>query len=154
MQDKYVCDIGDFGKFFLFRKIFSNSKKLAIVWFYHNIKENNSDGNYINYFHRVESLDRELESSFKKLLKSKERNIKTLQSLNLLNNCSYFDTKISKNRELWFKNALTFAKEYKIVSVAPDNGIAIKCNKKEKTLAIVDNYKDKQNSHKYILKMR
>ena len=152
MQDKYVCDIGDFGKFFLFRKIFTGNKKLAIIWFYHKIVENNKDGKYIEYFHRVTGLDCTLENAFKKILLNNNRNIKALQELNLLNNAIYFNKELNLNREVWFKDALNFVKDANIVSVAPDNGIAVKCNKKEQSLSIVAHHKSKTNAHKYIFK--
>jgi len=150
MQDKYVADIGDFGKFFLFRKLFDGSKSLVILWFYHQEKENNSDGSIINYFDRVKGLDSKLEKGFQRLLKNNKRSLKSLQNLNLLKSCSYFDKVISDNRAKWFYKALEFAKEANIISIAADNGVALKCDRKNKTLTLLDSSKEKSNSYKYI----
>ncbi len=150
MQDKYVADIGDFGKFFLFRKLFDGSKQLIILWFYHQEKESNSDGSIINYFHRVKGLDSKLEESFFKLIKNNKRSLKALQDLNLLKNCFYFDKSIDKNRKQWFQEALACSKEANIISVAADNGIAIKCDRKNKKIFLLEQASQRTNAHKYI----
>ena len=112
-------------------------------------KKNNNDGNLINYFHRVKGLDRKLEESFQELLKT-NRSLKALQNLDLLKSCFYFDNAITNNREKWFYEALEFSKKASIISVAADNGVAVKCDRKNKTLTLITSSKERTPAHKYI----
>ncbi len=70
MQDRYVADVGDFGKFQLFRYLFNHShspfaqKALTQIWFMHKGEgENTKDGRYIDYFQRMSGTDEYLEES-------------------------------------------------------------------------------------------
>ena len=54
MQNRYVADVGDFGKFQLFRYLFNHNespldgKALAQIWFMHEGEgEENNDGRHI-----------------------------------------------------------------------------------------------------------
>ncbi len=67
MQNRYVADIGDFGKFQLFRFLFNTpsplaDNTLAQIWFLHENEESNNDGKHINYFERVKGSDEALEA--------------------------------------------------------------------------------------------
>jgi hypothetical protein len=70
MQDRYVADVGDFGKFQLFRYLFNheqsplNGKELSQIWFMHKGEgEENNDGRHIDYFERMVGTDEYLEHS-------------------------------------------------------------------------------------------
>ena len=67
MQNRYVADIGDFGKFQLFRFLFNapsplSNRQLAQIWFLKEDETHNNDGKYIDYFERVKGSDEQLEA--------------------------------------------------------------------------------------------
>jgi hypothetical protein len=163
VQDKYVADIGDFGKFQLFRYLLNhresplNGKGLAQIWFMHeNDEEGNSDGSHINYFERMRGSDAYLEESLLSLIMRDKREVIELEALQLLPNTSFFYEKVPKaleDRYLWLNKALTFSNKAQIVAVAPDNGMALKCNRAEQCfefLTLKNDYAQKPSPHKYI----
>jgi hypothetical protein len=163
MQDKYVADVGDFGKFQLFRYLFNhdespmNGKQLSQIWFMHeNEEEGNTDGSHINYFERMRGSDAYLEESLLSLIMREKREVMELEALRLLQNATFFYEKVPKaleDRYLWLNKALTFANQSQIVAVAPDNGMALKCNRVEQCfefLTLSQHYGQKPSPHKYI----
>lgn len=157
MQDRYAADIGDFGKFQLLRYLFKNSSySLCQLWYMYPDESHNNDGKYINYFEKVKNFDKELESKFKDIIKTK-RDVKALEDASLLQNIKYFNQVITENkdldfRKLWFKNAFDFSLNSDFILTDSDNGIATKCDRKEKTIKILDydNFDSRSNSGKYI----
>ena len=124
MQNRYVGDVGDFAKFWLFREFFY-SKNLAQIWFLHNFIEDNNDGSITNYFDRFKGVDSFLEIALKDIAKD----VKALERANILPNARFFYEEICKNqsqRKEWIKKAINFTKGAKVAALAPDNGIAIK----------------------------
>ena len=163
MQDRYVADVGDFGKFQLFRYLFNHKespldgKALAQIWFMHEGegKENN-DGKHIDYFDRMLGSDEYLEHSLMDLIMRNKREVTELEELKLLKNTKFYYKEIPRaleDRYLWLNQALTFSNKSQIVAVAPDNGMALKCNRVEKTfdfLTLSAHYAQKTFPHKYI----
>lgn len=157
MQDRYSADIGDFGKFQMLRYLFTNTRySLAQVWFLYPDESHNNDGMYVNYFQKVEGFDKELEASFKNIIKE-NRSVKALENANLLKNIKYFNDIIEKDKDLefrknWFKKALNFSKNSDFIFTDSDNGIATKCQKVNKTMEILkyDKFKNRSKSGKYI----
>ena len=50
MQDRYAGDVGDFGKFYLLKKVFVPTRKnIGIVWYNYDNEEHNADGLHIGY---------------------------------------------------------------------------------------------------------
>ena len=163
MQDRYVADVGDFGKFQLFRFLFNhkesplNGKALAQIWFMHKGEgEANNDGRYIDYFERMMGTDEYLEHSLMDIIMRDKREVTELEELKLLKNATFFYTPVPKSLEdryLWLNTALTFSSKSQIVAVAPDNGMALKCNRREKRfefLTLDEHYTQKVYPHKYI----
>lgn len=163
MQNKYVADIGDFGKFQLFRYLFNhkesplNGKELSQIWFMHEgHDEENNDGRHIDYFERMNGTDEYLEHSLMDILMRDKREVTELENLKLLNNVKFFYAEVPKaleDRYLWLNTALTFAVDSPIVAVAPDNGMALKCKRAEKCfefLSLKEHYTQKVYPHKYI----
>jgi len=163
MQDRYVADVGDFGKFQLFRYLFNNEespldgKALAQIWFMHEGEgENNNDGRHIDYFERMMGSDEYLEDSLLNLIIRDKREVTELEALKLLKNAKFYYEQVPKaleDRYLWLNTALTFANKSQIVAVAPDNGMALKCNRAEKRfefLNLASHYTQKVYPHKYI----
>ena len=163
MQNRYVADIGDFGKFQLFRYLFHhkespfNNKELSQIWFMHSGEnEANNDGRHVDYFERMMGTDEYLEHSLLDVILRNKREVTELENLKLLPNAKFFYTEIPKaleDRYLWLNSALTFAMDSPIVAVAPDNGMALKCNREEKRfefLNLEEHYRQKVYPHKYI----
>ena len=163
MQDRYVADVGDFGKFQLFRYLFNNEesplngKVLAQIWFMHKGEgEENNDGRHIDYFERMMGTDEYLEHSLLDVIMRNKREVTELENLKLLKNAKFFYEEVPKaleDRYLWLNMALTFANKSQIVAVAPDNGMALKCNRAEKSfdfLTLSSHYAQKVYPHKYI----
>ena len=163
MQDRYVADVGDFGKFQLFRYLFNHSespldgKALAQIWFMHEGEgEENNDGRHIDYFERMNGSDEYLEHSLMDLIMRNKREVTELEELKLLKNAKFYYEQVPKaleDRYLWLNQALTFSKKSQIVAVAPDNGMALKCNRVEKRfelLTLSQHYSQKVYPHKYI----
>ncbi len=163
MQDKYVGDVGDFGKFQLFRYLFNHQespmygKALAQLWFMHTGEgEENNDGCHINYFERIMGSDTYLEDSLQSLIMRDKREVRELESLRLLPNAKFFYEHVPRaldERYRWFNTALTFSHKAQVVAVAPDNGMALKCNRGAQCfefLTLAKHYSDKDHPHKYI----
>ena len=163
MQDKYVGDIGDFGKFQLFRFLFNHpdspfdGKTLAQIWFMHEGEgEQNNDGSHIDYFERMSGTDEYLEDSLMSLLMRNRREVEELERLKLLPNAKFFYEKVPKayeDRQQWLLQALWFAHKSDVVAVAPDNGMALKCLRNEgrfELLTLERHYHRKVYPQKYI----
>ena len=163
MQDRYVADVGDFGKFQLFRYLFNNDesplngKELSQIWFMHKGEgEENNDGRHIDYFERMVGTDEYLEHSLLDVIMRDKREVTELENLKLLKNAKFFYEEVPKaleDRYLWLNMALTFSNKSQIVAVAPDNGMALKCNREKKCfdlLTLEKHYSQKVQPHKYI----
>ena len=163
MQDKYVGDVGDFGKFQLFRYLFNHKespmhgKTLAQIWYMHEGEgEENNDGRHIDYFERMMGCDEYLEDSLLSLIIRDKREVRELESLKLLQNAKFFYEKVPRaleDRHLWLNTALTFSHKVQVVAVAPDNGMALKCNRGAQCfefLTLEKHYAQKVYPHKYI----
>jgi len=163
VQDRYVADIGDFGKFQLFRYLFNhkesalNTKKLSQIWFMHQGEfEKNNDGRHIDYFERMMGTDEYLEYSFSDIIMRDKREVSELEHLKLLPNARFFYHEVPKaleDRYLWLNEALSFSNTSQIVALAPDNGMALKCVRADKYfefLTLQEHYRQKVYPHKYI----
>ncbi len=163
MQDKYVGDVGDFGKFQLFRFLFNHAdspfdrKRLAQIWFMHEGEgEQNNDGRHIDYFERMSGTDEYLEDSLMSLLMRNRREVEELERLKLLPNAKFFYERVPKayeDRQQWLQQALWFAHKSDVVAVAPDNGMALKCLRSEERfelLTLERHYRQKVYPQKYV----
>ena len=163
MQDKYVADVGDFGKFQLFRYLFNHKespmygKELAQIWYMHEGEgEENNDGRHIDYFERMMGSDAYLEDSLLSLIIRGKREVTEFESLELLKNAKFYYDNVPRaleDRYLWLNTALTFSDKMHVVAVEPDNGMALKCNRGERCfehLTLEKNYSQKVSPHKYI----
>jgi hypothetical protein len=163
VQDKYVADVGDFGKFQLFRYLFNHKqspldgKELSQIWFMHKGEsEVSNDGKHIDYFERMMGTDEYLEHSLLDIIMRDKREVSELENLKLLPHAKFFYTEVPKaleDRYLWLNSALHFAMDSPIVAVAPDNGMALRCNREKRHfefLTLEKHYRQKVYPHKYI----
>lgn len=136
MQDKYVGDIGDFGKYILLNTIYKESKekiKLGINWFY--VKEDKTtkylnDKKYKKCFQEFQKLN-----LLKKIV-SGGKDIKKIEKKEILPNNTIFYSEYvptSSKRERWFEESLKSLENADIIFLDPDNGIRTdKVEKKQK----------------------
>ena len=157
MQEKYLYDIGDFGKFLLLRVLLNQTNlKLGVNWCLVTDKEKNKDGKYIDYileinpqikncfkgfsedvYHSLWGLSkRELRKEREKEIERK-RNMTDFENLNLFPNTRYFKESMSSSkRENWLRNAKNYLEDCDIIFFDPDNGLSIKEHKKGKNISI------------------
>lgn len=130
MQDTYVGDIGDYGKFGLLRAITQAGSSLSINW-YKTVSEFNKankqeDGKYIQYLDNPEYrvYDPKLFDRLKKIIKEKSRNVEAIKESRIVK-AKFYDTPLSgiENREAWHTTALKKLRGSEIVFLDPDNGI-------------------------------
>src|SRR5215218_3293709 len=87
MQDRYVGDVGDFGKYALLRCITSErSARLGVVWCSYPNESHNLDGRHIGYLDRGEffELDPELHAALGMLVRKGLRSIAAVETAKLL----------------------------------------------------------------------
>ena len=152
MQDQYVGDIGDFGKYGLLRHLTGmrsdaapeDALRLGVVWYLFPDGGNN-DGTFTDYLcnpkprdSKLRDCDPELYWSLRRLVRECNRNIFSVRMSGILprdtayhgQSLSYPDgeSQSSKKlrREAWIKGALEATKEASLVFVDPDNGITEK----------------------------
>lgn len=145
MQNRYVGDIGDFGKFgFLRNLVGSVDWKLGVVWYLFPDENHNDDGRFIKYLNKSEfsNCDVDLHVKLEKIV-SAERSIFALEKAEILSpNTVYYSetvdfykqfpgqTKINKEkrlkyREKWLSEALKKTQQCNAIFLDPDNGLEI-----------------------------
>ena len=146
MQDRYVGDIGDFGKYALLRWLSNGDGihkplKLAIVWCLFSDETHNEDGRHIAYLHRenYRNLDPALYDCLQGLVLSNKRRVSEIKNSNLFP-CQtvFFQTRTHSNEALqgdpnarevyrrsWFQSCLDATSGCELVFFDPDNGIEI-----------------------------
>ena len=152
MQDQYVGDIGDFGKYGLLRHLTGmrsdaapeDALRLGVVWYLFPDGGNN-DGKFTDYLCNPKPRDKSLskcdtklyDQLYKIVVEEKNRKVVRVQESGILpENTAYYERCLSYEpgespsskklrREAWLKGALEATKEAALVFVDPDNGIAI-----------------------------
>lgn len=145
MQDKYVGDIGDFGKYALLNHLRCKSKlDLSVVWYWVNPDDTDrehqkNDGRHISYLglagnksdKKFQKLEPALFFLLQRIVSNKHtRNIKSIENSNLLGKTTVFHSASlsnaakSGNREDWFRSALKRVRPDDILFLDPDNGLA------------------------------
>src|SRR6185437_5397777 len=89
MQNRYVCDIGDFGKYGLLRALIRDDLRLGVVWYLNPNEEENSDGGLVTYLQdgkesEFRQCDPELYDALRGLLQREQRNIFSVQQSGIL----------------------------------------------------------------------
>lgn len=144
MQDKYVCDIGDFGKYALLNSLCSQSKLgLSVIWYWVNPDDTDrehqkNDGKHISYLglngnkpnKKLQALNPGLFCLLQHFVSNNTRNIQSVVNSYLLGKTTVFysaslsDASKSNNRKGWFQGALKIARKDDILFLDPDNGLA------------------------------
>ena len=151
MQDQYVGDIGDFGKYGLLRHLTGmrddaasgDALSLGVVWYLFPDGGTN-DGKFTNYLRNPTEKDRKLrecdpelyDDLYKIAIEKKDRTVVRVQESGTLpENTAYYERCLSYEpgespyskkfrREAWLEGALEATAKANVVFVDPDNGIA------------------------------
>ena len=148
MQNQYVGDIGDFGKYGLLRALAGDPLRLGVIWYLfpdEPPKEpGKGDGKFIDYLCNHKPRDSKLrdcdsylyDELLKIVIQEKDRSVLRVQGSGILppdtlyhDQCLSYEPGQSGDsrklrREEWLNSALEATKEADVVFVDPDNGIA------------------------------
>jgi hypothetical protein len=143
MQNRYVGDVGDFGKFALLRAITKGSIdifRLGVVWCRFPDESHNGDGGHLGYLDRADflSLEPNLHAALRELVKGSRRTLASIEAAGILPaETQFFSDSTSAvvttnsvrhsrlaHRRSWRDGALLATQSADIVFFDPDNGIA------------------------------
>jgi hypothetical protein len=143
MQNRYVGDLGDYGKYGLLRWLLVDDSaiqklRLAVLWYLVPDETHNNDGRHIAYLRqsnsRLAECDPELFAGLARII-SGGRSVSAVEnSTLLLVNTQFHSAPLAyapserldgrtRKREAWFSDALRVASSADLVFVDPDNGI-------------------------------
>ena len=128
MQDNYIGDIGDYGKYGLLREICSEPVALAVNWYRVSPKKvgKQDDGKFVNYLANpllYREYDPPLFDTLHKIVKIEEdRKIERIEQAKIFPAVFYSDV-LDSNRTLWHSRALAHMQDADIVFLDPDNGL-------------------------------
>lgn len=128
MQDNYIGDIGDYGKYGLLREVCAEAMSLSVNWYRVVPKKTGKkdDGKYINYLSMPQlyrEYDPTLFDSLYKIVKlEQERRIERIEKENVLQ-AVYFSKEIGAGRLSWHRQALEKTQGTEVVFLDPDNGL-------------------------------
>ena len=134
MQDRYVGDIGDFGKYALLNALSGSDLRLGVVWYLNADAEDNTDGSFTNYSkHR--HCDPQLHDTLGSIVASNYRSVAAVEKAGVLPaETSYYPEPLNTSRvppidrlrirEEWFQKALAATAMAELVFLDPDNGFA------------------------------
>ena len=135
MQDRYVGDVGDFGKLGLLRKIAATGLKVGVNWYrtYKPEEHNNNDGKHIGYLNNklFRGCDDELLDRLRQMVEG-NRSIAALEAAKLVPDAQYYSEILrpgndqSFSRDVWYNNSLEALSYSGIIFCDPDNGLLVK----------------------------
>ena len=142
MQDKYVGDIGDFGKYALLKSLARSDLKLGIVWYLTSTKGRSGDGGFTQYLSSPNEAiglgrcDLELFNRLGRIVRNKDRRVVRVREDHILPaKPTFYEVGLDYNgiplsqrgqrREDWFANALKQVEEAALVFLDPDNGLSL-----------------------------
>lgn len=153
MQNRYVSDLGDFGKYGLLRALCRSNDSsspelsLGVVWYLVPDESHNADGKFIRYLDHSPKNDRqfrqcdpELYDALVDIIHKKARNVSSIRKCNIMppgtvfyEEHLYFDgtpanspgarRKRTAYRNGWVQDALSATKDCDIIFIDPDNGL-------------------------------
>lgn len=142
MQDRYVGDIGDYGKFGLLRCLLGTGLSMGVNWYRVPDADNNNDGMHIDYLRKDQfgECDRQLWQSLKGIVESGQRKITSIEQSGLLN-AAYFgepldnaglpEPRRSAFRQEWHERALSALAGIELVFLDPDTGLMVPSSERQ-----------------------
>lgn len=136
MQDRYVGDIGDFGKLGMLRAISETGLSIGVNWYLTPDEDHNGDGRIVGYLQNenYRECDEELWKALKRIVESGQRQVSALENSDILQAVYYPDrldledkTKLERVRlrEKWHNAALERLRGCDVVFADPDNGLMV-----------------------------
>lgn len=139
MQNRYVADIGDYGKYGLLRYIEKGPLKLGVNWYLAPDENHNADGKHISYLkqHKYSKFDSELYKILKRIITNGERDVKHIQASSIFLPTTVYYNKVldfssekdfrerKKARDAWHNDAINAMESCDIVFLDPDNGLQV-----------------------------
>ena len=127
MQDAYVGDIGDYGKYGLLRAVNGTDLRLAVNWYkvVPRGPQKQLDGRYVNYLDSPEQFrhyDSDLFDELRKIVNQNERTLSRVETSGLVR-ADFFSDELCGERKAWHKRAMEKTKNADIVFLDPDNGL-------------------------------
>lgn len=155
MQNRYVGDVGDFGKYGLLRNLCGkdmSEKKLSlgVLWYLIPDESHNEDGKYVGYLEpkrenekRFRNCDKELYDKLRDIINSGQRSVQIISHSNVLpNGTIFYDEPLSywelpssnpetrkkrlNLRDTWVQAGLDRTTICDLIFVDPDNGLQVK----------------------------
>ncbi len=142
MQNRYVGDVGDFGKYALLRSVIAgNAFRLGVIWCLYRDEVHNSDGRHIGYLDRAEyrDLDPILHDCLRQIVRSGRRSVQKVSRAGLfLESTIFFEASLPIHshtkstpakravvRRKWLSRALSVTLDCDVVFFDPDNGFEV-----------------------------
>ncbi len=145
MQDRYVGDIGDFGKYALLRRLCGSPGerpvRLAVIWCYYPNESHSNDGRHVSYLRSKEFniLDNELYVHLQTIVEANQRAISSISNATIFPESTvYCNDPISQlgaerlgsearlnHRIQWLKGCIMRTGECDLVFFDPDNGVEV-----------------------------
>ena len=128
MQDAYVGDIGDYGKYGLLRVLTGHGLRLGVNWYAVTPQQlgKQEDGKFIQYLRSPKEYrpyDPELFDALERLVnQEKNRTLAAIESRNLFP-AQFCSTPLTGPREIWHHRALKKLSGAELVFLDPDNGL-------------------------------
>jgi hypothetical protein len=124
MQNRYVGDIGDFGKYALLNALSGNELRLGVHWYLNANEEANADGNFTDY-PRLRNCDPDLYDALQRIVRSGCRSVHAVERSKLLPpNTIFFSFPCpSREHESWNAQASEALAEADLIFMDPDNGL-------------------------------
>ena len=145
MQNRYVGDVGDYGKYALLRRLSGSenglSVGLGVVWCLFPDENQKNDGSYISYLENYEftELDPGLHGILDRIVSSGQRSVIAISEYGCLPlSTIFFADPISSakgariapaerilHREAWLRACLNETQKCELVFFDPDNGLEV-----------------------------
>jgi hypothetical protein len=140
MQNRYVADVGDFGKFALLNALAGTDLRLGVMWYLNSAEETNADGRFTNYAD-LKSCDPTLYENLLYMLQNSTRTLSEVETTPILPSGTLFyreplpfsqspcftaptREKQQQLRGKWFKNGFQELQTANMLFLDPDNGVA------------------------------
>lgn len=132
MQDRYVGDIGDFGKYALLRAL-SPGFRLGVAWYWTPDESHNADGKHIRYLldDRIRPYAPFLFDELKHIVET-GRSIGSIEASRILPSDTIYhnDPTSALARKIWSRNMVETLEPCDLIYLDPDNGISERLTRK------------------------
>jgi hypothetical protein len=124
MQNRYVGDIGDFGKYAILNALAGDDLRLGVHWYLNANEETNADGKFTDY-PRLRSCDPYLYDALQGIVRSGSRSVEAVEHAGVLPpNTIFFSSPCASNdHQMWNSHAQKTLAQADLIFMDPDNGL-------------------------------